>query len=119
MVTVLLVRGAHLDGCRRSRWGGEENTGCIGGGLGAVSDGGGVGDRNVDVLAPSEVDDACISAGIASGPLDDAAVTVMLHVPPSARELRVIDPSLGVFSKVGIAATVGGGEDERLSRETL
>ena len=41
----------------------------------------------------------------------------MLDVPPSARELRVIDPSLGVFSKVGIAATVGGGEDERLSRE--
>ena len=41
----------------------------------------------------------------------------MLHVPPSARELRVIDPSLGVFSKVGIAATVGGGEDERLSKE--
>ena len=59
----------------------------------------------VDVLvAPGEVDDACISAGIPGVPLDDAAVAVIV-------------PSLGVFSKVDIAATIGGGEDERLSRE--
>jgi len=76
-----------------------------------------VGDRDVDVLAPGEVDDACISAGIASVPLDDAAVAVVLDVPPCARELKVLVPSLGVCSKVSFAAAVGGGEDKRLSRE--
>jgi hypothetical protein len=35
--------------------------------------------------------------------------------PP--RELKVVIPSLGVCSKVSFAATVGGGEDKRLSRE--
>jgi hypothetical protein len=50
-------------------------------------------------------------------PLDDAAVAVVLDVPPCARELKVLVPSLGVCSKVSFAATVGGGEDKRLSRE--
>jgi hypothetical protein len=118
MVAVLLVRGgAHCDDCRRSRRSGEENTGCVGDRLGAVGDGGRVGDRDVDVLAPGEVDDACVSTGIASGPLDDAAVAVVLDVPPCARELKVLVPSLGVCSKVSFAAAVGGGEDKRLSRE--
>ena len=117
MVAVLLVRGAHCDGCRRSRRSGEENTGCVGDRLGAVGDGGRVGDRDVDVLAPGEVDDACISAGIASVPLDDAAVAVVLDVPPCARALKVLVPSLGVCSQVSFAATVGGGEDKRLTRE--
>jgi len=117
MVAVLLVRGAHLDGCRRSRRSGEENTGCIGDRLGAVGDGGRVGDRDVDVLAPGEVDDACVSADIASAPLDDAAIAVMLHVPPCPRELKVSVPSLRVSSKVSCAALVGGGKNERLSGE--
>ena len=55
--------------------------------------------------------------GIASVPLDDAAVAVVLDVPPCARELKVLVPSLGVCSQVSFAATVGGGEDKRLSRE--
>ena len=117
MVAVHLVRGAHLDGCRRSRRSGEENTGCTGDRLGAVGDGGRVGDRDVDVLAPGEVDDACISADIASVPLNDAAVAVVLHVPPCPRGLKVSVPSLRVSSKVSCAALVGGGKNERLSGE--
>ena len=45
MVAVHLVLGAHLDGCRRSRRSGKENTGCIGDRLGAVGDDGGSGER--------------------------------------------------------------------------
>jgi hypothetical protein len=113
MVAVHLIRGAHLDGCRRSRRSGKDNTGCIGDRLGAVGDGGRVGDRDVDVLAPGEVDDACVSADIASVPLDDAAVAVMLHVPPCPRGLKVSVPSL----RISCAALVGGGKNERLSGE--
>ena len=66
-----------------------------------------------------EVDDACISAGIASVPLNDAAVSVsvVLDVPPCAGGLEVLVPRPCVFSKVGFTATVGCREDERLSRE--
>ena len=118
MVAVHLVRGAHLDGCRRSRRSGEENTGCTGDRLGAVGDGGRrVGDRDVDVLAPGEVDDACVSADIASVPLDDTAVAVMLHVPPCSRGLKVSLLSLRVSSKVSYAASVRGGKNERFSGE--
>ena len=117
MVAVHLVRGAHLDGCRRSRRSREEITGCIGDRLGAVGDGGRIGDRDVDVLAPGEVDDACVSADIASVPLDDATVAVMLHVPPCPRGLKVSVPSLRVSSKVSCAALVRGGKNERLSGE--
>ena len=76
-----------------------------------------VGDRDVDVLAPGEVDDACVSTGIVSVPLDDAAVAIMLHVPPCPRGLKVSVPSMRVSSKVSFAALVGGGKNERLSRE--
>jgi hypothetical protein len=117
MVAVYLVRGAHLDGCRQSRRSGEENTGCTEDRLGAVGDSGRVGDRDVDVLAPGEVDDACISADIASVPLDDAAIAVMLHVLPCPRGLKVSVPSLRVSSKVSCAALVGGGKNESLSGE--
>jgi hypothetical protein len=41
----------------------------------------------------------------------------MLHVPPSTRGLEVSVPSLRVSSKVSFAALVGGGKNERLSRE--
>jgi hypothetical protein len=109
MVAVHLVRGALLDGCRRSRRSGEENTGCTGDRLGAVGDGGRVGDRDVDVLAPGEVDDACVSANIASVPLYDAVVAVMLHAPPCPRGRKVSVPSLRVSSKVSCATLVGGG----------
>ena len=78
LVPALLLLRADLEGGRQSGQSGDEDAGRIGGRLGAVGESGGVGYGNVDILAPGNIDDACIGASVPGVSFDCAAVTVVL-----------------------------------------
>ena len=75
-----------------------------------------VGNGNINILAPRNIDDACIGASVPGVPFDDTTVVVVLNGwwSPTG-EVEMIIPALGIISKVEGATRMGWGEDQRLA----